>query len=120
MVPQSALFRSADPVRPRQARVRLDLHQWRKPKICSTAAPAAVTEASKPFRAMEDIMESRAHVYFNWAKERIDEMDAVVASLESKATQLTADSRTAAEKIVGDLRAKREEFMDNVKKQADA
>ncbi len=65
-------------------------------------------------------MESIAHVYFNWAKERIDEMDAVVASLEGKAAQLTADSRTAAEKVISDLRAKRDEFFDNVKKQANA
>jgi hypothetical protein len=69
---------------------------------------------------MEEVMESSAHVYFNWAKERIDEMDAVVASLESKAAQLTADSRTAAEKVISDLRAKRGEFLANMKKQTDA
>ena len=30
---------------------------------------------------------SRMHFYLNWAKERIDEMDAVLASLEIKAGQ---------------------------------
>lgn len=65
-------------------------------------------------------MESSVHPYFNWAKERIDEMDAVVASLEGKAIQLTADSRAAAEKIIGDLRAKRDEFLAHMKKQTDA
>jgi len=65
-------------------------------------------------------MESSAHFYFNWAKERIDEMDAVVASLEGKAAQLTADSRLTAEKIVADLRAKRDEFLDTMKKHAGA
>jgi hypothetical protein len=69
---------------------------------------------------MEDIMESSAHFYFNWAKERIDEMDVVVASLEGKATQLAADSRVMAEKIVADLRAKRDEFLQNMKKHAGA
>jgi hypothetical protein len=69
---------------------------------------------------MEDIMESSAHFYFNWAKERIDEMDVVVASLEGKATQLAADSRVTAEKIVADLRAKRDEFLQNMKKHAGA
>jgi hypothetical protein len=69
---------------------------------------------------MEDIVENSAHFYFNWAKERIDEMDAVVASLEGKATQLAADSRVTAEKIVADLRAKRDEFLENVKKHAGA
>ena len=65
-------------------------------------------------------MESSAHFYFNWAKGRIDEMDAVVASLEGKAAQLAADSRVRAEKIIVDLRAKREEFLDSVKKHAGA
>lgn len=65
-------------------------------------------------------MESSAHFYFNWAKERIDEMDVVVASLEGKATQLAADSRVTAEKIVADLRAKRDEFLQNMKKHAGA
>jgi hypothetical protein len=69
---------------------------------------------------MEDIVESSAHFYFNWAKERIDEMDAVVASLEGKASQLAADSRVTAEKIVADLRAKRDEFLENMKKHAGA
>jgi hypothetical protein len=69
---------------------------------------------------MEEIMESSAHFYFNWAKGRIDEMDAVVASLEGKAAQLAADSRVRAEKIIVDLRAKREEFLDSVKKHAGA
>jgi len=67
---------------------------------------------------LEEIMESSAHFYFNWAKERIDEMDAVVASLEGKAAQLTADSRVKAEKLIADLRGKRDEFFENMKKQA--
>ncbi len=65
-------------------------------------------------------MESSAHFYFNWAKERIDEMDAVVASLEGKASHLAADSRVTAEKIVADLRAKRDEFLENMNKHAGA
>ena len=65
-------------------------------------------------------MESSTHFYFNWAKERIDEMDAVVTSLEGKAAQLTGDSRAAGDKIIADLRAKRDEFLDNMKKHTDA
>ena len=30
--------------------------------------------------------QSSLHVYLNWAKERIDEMDAALASFEAKAT----------------------------------
>lgn len=33
------------------------------------------------------------HADLNWAKERIDEMDAALASLESKAGEVQADAR---------------------------
>ena len=64
-------------------------------------------------------MASQAHFYLNWAKERIDEMDAVRASLEGKMTQLTAEGRAAAEKAITDLRARREAFFSEMKKQAE-
>jgi uncharacterized phage infection (PIP) family protein YhgE len=65
-------------------------------------------------------MPSQAHFYLNWAKERIDEMDATLATLESKVTQATADARAAADKGVADLRARREAFFGEMKKQAEA
>ena len=34
--------------------------------------------------------QSSMHFYLNWAKERIDEMDAALASLEAKAGQVQA------------------------------
>ena len=36
--------------------------------------------------------QSSIHFYLNWAKERIDEMDATLASLESKASEVQADA----------------------------
>jgi hypothetical protein len=54
--------------------------------------------------ATEANMASSAHFYLNWAKARIDEMDAVLISLEGKSTQITASARAAADKIVADLR----------------
>jgi uncharacterized phage infection (PIP) family protein YhgE len=65
-------------------------------------------------------MPSQAHFYLNWARERIDEMDATLATLESKVTQATADARAAADKAVADLRARREAFFSEMKKQAEA
>ena len=65
-------------------------------------------------------MASQAHFYLNWAKERIDEMDAVLATFEGKVTQLTADARTAADKTMTDLRAKRETFFNDMKMQTEA
>jgi hypothetical protein len=68
----------------------------------------------------EEEMASSAHVYLNWAKERIDEMDAVLGSLESKAGQVAAESRATAEEIFVELRAKRDSFSSDMKKQAEA
>jgi hypothetical protein len=64
--------------------------------------------------------QSSMHFYLNWAKERIDEMDAVLASLEAQSRELQADSRTKADKFIADLREKRDEFQDSMKKQTDA
>ena len=64
-------------------------------------------------------MASGTHFYLNWAKERIDEMDAVLTSLESKANEVAAESRSAAEKTIAELRDKRNTFFDDMKKQAE-
>jgi hypothetical protein len=71
---------------------------------------------------METIMpeQSRMHFYLNWAKERIDEMDATLASVEAKASQLQADSKIKANQLIGDLQKRRGEFQAEVKKQAEA
>jgi hypothetical protein len=71
---------------------------------------------------MEAMMaeQSRMHFYLNWAKERIDEMDATLASLEAKASQVQADSKAKADQLVADLQQRREEFQAAVKKQAEA
>jgi hypothetical protein len=37
------------------------------------------------------------HYYLNWHKQRIDEMDAVLASLEAKADKVHAESKVKAE-----------------------
>ena len=64
--------------------------------------------------------QSSMHFYFNWAKERIDEMDAVLASLEAKAGEVQAESRSKADLLIADLHKKRDEFQEAAKKQADA
>jgi hypothetical protein len=71
---------------------------------------------------MEAIMpeQSSIHFYLNWAKERIDEMDAALASFEVKASQVQAESKVSADQLFNDLKKKREEFKIAVKKQAEA
>jgi hypothetical protein len=63
---------------------------------------------------------SAIHFYLNWAKERIDEMDATLASLEGKVGEVQVDARAKANQVLADLRKKRDDFWDTVKKQAEA
>ena len=44
--------------------------------------------------------QSSMHFYLNWTKERIDEMDAALASLEAKASQVQADSKAKADQLI--------------------
>ena len=64
--------------------------------------------------------QSKLHFYLNWAKERIDEMDATLASLEAKASQVQADSKAKASQLITDLQKRRDEFQATVKTQAEA
>src|ERR1700751_2228667 len=63
--------------------------------------------------------QSSVHFYLNWAKERIDEMDATLASLEAKVGQVQADSKARAGQLIADLRKRRDEFQATVRKQAE-
>jgi leucyl aminopeptidase (aminopeptidase T) len=73
---------------------------------------------------MEAVMpkqtQSSMHAYLNWAKERIDEMDAALASLESRAIQAQAESKTKAKQLIADLKKRRDEFEATARKQAEA
>ncbi len=62
---------------------------------------------------------SSAHFFLSWAKERIDEMDATLASLESKAVQMQAQTRVKADQFIGEMKKKRDEFEGTVRKQAE-
>ena len=64
--------------------------------------------------------QSSMHAYLNWTKQRIDEMDAVLASLEAKTGQIQADTKVKAEQSLADLRKRRDAFQANARAQADA
>ena len=64
--------------------------------------------------------QSSVHFFLSWAKERIDEMDATLASLEGKTAAMKADARVKAEEFIAGLRKKRDEFESTVKTQAAA
>ncbi|WP_342739475.1 hypothetical protein [Bradyrhizobium sp. B117] len=63
--------------------------------------------------------QSSMHFYLNWAKERIDEMDAALASFEVKAGEAKAESKVKAEQIIGDLKKRRDEFQAQLKTQVE-
>ena len=65
-------------------------------------------------------MQSNIHFYVNWAKERLDEMDAALTSLEGEIGGVQADARHIANNALADLRKSRDGFRDIVKKQAEA
>ena len=64
--------------------------------------------------------QSSVHPYLNWAKQRIDEMDVTLASLEAKAGQVQADSKVKANQLIVELKKQRDEFQAEIKKQAAA
>ena len=64
--------------------------------------------------------QSSVHFYLNWAKERLDEMDATLAVLDGQIAKMQAEARANAQQLVGELRAKRNEFESALKKQAQA
>ena len=63
---------------------------------------------------------SSMHVYLNWTKERLDEMDATLASLEAKASQQKADAKAKADQLIAELKKRRNEFEAKAKVQAEA
>lgn len=60
------------------------------------------------------------HFFTNWAKERLDEMDATLTSLEGKVAEVQADARDKASEVLAELRKNRDDFRDAIKKQTGA
>ena len=61
--------------------------------------------------------QSSMHSYLSWTKERIDEMDATLASLEARAGRVKSDSQAKADQVIADLKKRRDEFQAKVKAQ---
>ena len=63
--------------------------------------------------------ETYAYYFTNWSKERLNEIDATLASIEARASTLQADAKKQSEKAVSDIRAQREAFQQAIHKQKD-
>src|SRR5271168_5420 len=64
--------------------------------------------------------QSNLHVYLEWTKQRIDEMDATLASVETKVGQMSVDSKAKAQQLLAELKKRREEFQAKAKANAQA
>ena len=64
--------------------------------------------------------QSSLHAYLEWTKQRVDEMDATLASLETRAGKMSADSRVKAEQLLAELKKRRVEFQARAKANARA
>ncbi len=64
--------------------------------------------------------QSRFHFHIEWAKERLDEMDAALASLERQAREIQAAARASADQLIADLRRRRDEFQRAMNNQLEA
>jgi hypothetical protein len=65
--------------------------------------------------------QSRFHVHITWAKERLDEMEAALALLETQAHAAQAAARAKTDQLIADLRKRRGEFRQamHARQQAD-
>src|SRR5665648_96421 len=82
----------------------------------------AETSHSKALHRRRQVMttQSSVHFFLSWAEERINEMDATLASLENKAAETKAEARVKADQFIAEMKKRRDEFESTVKKQAEA
>jgi hypothetical protein len=53
---------------------------------------------------------SSQHAYVTWTKQRLDEMDAALASFETRASQVKADAKAKAIQLTADMKKRRADF----------
>jgi hypothetical protein len=63
---------------------------------------------------------SNAHASIDWAKERLDEMDAALALAEKRLGELKSENRAKAERALAEMRQQREAFNEAIKAKKDA
>ncbi len=71
---------------------------------------------------MEAVMAEPSSIYpfLNWTKQRIDEMDAMLASFEAQAEKVKDEARVKSDQLIADLKKRRDDFQAKAKAQAEA
>jgi hypothetical protein len=87
------------------------LEHWRR------AEKEIQSESPRAWADMVQEQQSRFHVYITWAKERLDEMDAALASLEREAREVSPTAQANIAQLIADLRKRRNEFQHAIRTQ---
>ena len=74
---------------------------------------AAQDRAARPTDAARGSVRSQR---FNWAKVRLDEIDATLTAWEAAVAKLQGDAKTKAETALANMRAKRDAFRETIRK----
>ncbi len=63
--------------------------------------------------------ETDPHLFSNWAKERLDEIEATLDALQSRVHSLQDETKKQAEKTIAEMRAQQQVFQEMLKKQTE-
>jgi hypothetical protein len=63
--------------------------------------------------------ETDTHLFSNWAKERLDEIEATLAALQARVDTLQAGTKKQAEQTIAEIRAQQHVFQEMLKKQTE-
>ncbi len=61
--------------------------------------------------------ETDTHLFSNWAQERLNEIEATLATLQSRVDTLQAETKKQAEKTIEEMRAQQQVFQEMLKRQ---
>ena len=88
--------------------------------LVSIGVAAAQNRAAKPADAVKgQVTQSSRSQFFSWAKVRLDEIDATLASWEAEAAKLRGEARAKAENALANMRAKRDAFRETIQKETE-
>lgn len=66
------------------------------------------------------VQQSKLHPFLDWTKQRIDEMDATLATLEAQSGRVGVESKAKTVQLIANLKKRRDEFQVNAKANAES
>ena len=62
--------------------------------------------------------ETDPHLFSNWAKERLNEIEATLATIQSRVNTLQEETKKQADNTIAEMRAQQQVFQEMLKKQS--